>query len=214
MRTQGRGRLAVGIALVIVGLFATVAGAAIVALVGPDGAVGLPPTRFLGTGVALTLPQLDVPRLPAGQTIALDVEAQPSDASLFLGIARSADANAYLAGAPIDVIQQIDWPGAARTQQVVGSATPAPPADRPIWVVSAEGPAPSLHWRAEPGAWTLVVMRADAQPSLDVTLSGRVRIAALGPIGIGLLLLALAVLAVGIWLTARTAIARAGANAS
>ena len=79
-------------------------------------------------------------------------------------------------------------------------------------MVSAEGPAPSLHWRAEPGAWTLVVMRADAQPSLDVTLSGRVRIAALGPIGIGLLLVALAVLAVGIWLTARTAIARASAS--
>lgn len=209
MRSNGRGRLVLGIVMVILGVFATVAGVAIVALVGPDGSVGLSPTRFLGTGVALTLPQLDVPRLPAGQTIALDAQAEPSDVPLFLGIARSADVNAYLAGAPIDVIQQIDWPGAARTEHVEGSVTPAPPTGQQIWVVSAQGNAPSLHWVAAPGDWTLVVMRADAQPSLDVTLSGRLTISALGPIGIALLAVALAMLAVGIWLTVRAAIARA-----
>jgi hypothetical protein len=209
MRRNGRGRLVLGIVLVILGMFATVMGVAIVALVGPDGSVGLAPTRFLGTGVALTLPQLDIPRLPAGQTIRIDAEAQPSDVPLFLGIARTADANAYLAGAPIDVIQQIDWPGAARTEHVDGSATPAAPAAQPIWVVSAQGDAPSLHWDALPGAWTLVVMRADAQPSLDATLSGRVTISSLGPIGIALLVVAIALLAAGIWITARAAIARA-----
>ena len=208
MRRWGHGRLAVGIVLVILGLFATIAGVAIVVLVGPDGSVGLPPTRFLGTGVALTLPQVDVPSLPAGQTVVLDAGAAPSEVPLFMGIGPSTDVNAYLRGAPIDVIQQIDWPGAARTEPVSGSTIPPPPGGEPFWVISAQGDAPSLHWVAAPGDWTLVVMRADAQTSLDATLSGSVTIAALGPTGIALLLVALAILALGIWLTARAAIAR------
>jgi hypothetical protein len=205
---RGRGRLAVGIVLTILGVFATVAGVAVVVLVGPDGSIGLPPTRFLGTGVALTLPQLDVPRLPARQKLTLDAGAAPTGAPLFLGIASSADVDAYLRGAPIDVIQQIDWPGAARTEPVTGSRTPGPPSDQNFWVVSAQGTEPSLHWVAAPGDWTLVVMRADAQPALDVTLSGGVTIGALGPTGIVVLLAAVALLALGVTITVRAAIAR------
>jgi hypothetical protein len=208
VHTRGRGRLTLGIALVIVGLFATTAGVAIVALVGPDGSVGLAPTRFLGSGVALTLPQLDVPALPARQHVVLDARVEPTDTPVFLGIGPSDAVDAYLRDAPIDVIQQIDWPGAARTEAIAGTATPSPPAGRSFWVVRAEGTEPSLHWVAEPGAWTLVVMRADAQPSLDVTVSGRVTISALGPLGFVLLALAIVVLAIGIWVTVRAAIAR------
>lgn len=208
MRRGGRGRLVLGIALMLVGLFATVAGVAIVVLVGPDGSVGLRPTRLLSSGVALTLPQLDVPTLPAHQRIEIDVDAEPGDEPLFLGIGASSAVDAYLHGAPIDVIEQIDWPGAARTEAVAGKATPSPPAGEPFWIVRDEGTAPSLRWRAEPGDWTLVVMREDARTSIDVTLSGRVTIGALGPLGIVLMLLALAVLGLGVWITARAAIAR------
>jgi hypothetical protein len=208
VRRGGRGRLVLGIALVLVGLFATVAGVAIVVLVGPDGSVGLAPTRLLSTGVALTLPQLDVPNLPAHQRIELDVQAEPGDVPLFVGIGPSPAVDAYLRKAPIDVIEQIDWPGAARTETVPGTAAPPPPAGQTFWVVSDQGTAPQLHWRAEPGDWTLVVMRSDAQTSIDVTLSGRVTIRALGPAGIVLLVLALAVFGVGVWITVRAAKAR------
>src|SRR5262245_51207741 len=206
VRKGGRGRLVLGIALVIIGLFATVAGVAIVVLVGPDGSVGLRPPRLLGGGVALTLPQLDVPTLPAHQRVDLDVVAEPGDHPLFLGIGPSAEVDAYLRDAPIDVIEQIDWPGAARTETVAGTATPAPPSGELFWVVRDEGTAPSLHWRAEPGDWTLVVMREDAHTSIDVTLSGRVTVPALGPLGIVLLLLALGILGLGIWITVQTTV--------
>jgi hypothetical protein len=207
VRKGGRGRLVLGIALVLIGLFATVAGVAVVVLVGPDGSVGLRPTRLLSAGVALTLPQLDVPVLPAHQRVDLDVVAEPGDHQLFLGIGPSSEVDAYLRNAPIDVIEQIDWPGAARTEAVEGTATPAPPADQSFWVVHDEGTAPSLHWRAEPGDWTLVVMRTDARTSIDVTLSGEVTIRALGPLGIVLVLLALAVLGLGVWITVRATLA-------
>jgi hypothetical protein len=200
-----RGRLAVGVALVVVGTFATVAGAAIVALVGLDGSVGIAPTRFLGSGVALTLTEVDVPSLPGGRHPVLDATAAPGDVPLFVGIGRSDDVDAYLRGAPVDVIQQIDWPGAARTEPVAGTTTPPPPESTAIWVTSATGTAPSLHWVTQPGDWTLVVMRQDAQPSLDVTLSGEVTIPGLGPLGVALLALALAVLGLGVVLTVRGA---------
>jgi hypothetical protein len=208
VRRGGRGRLVLGIALVLVGLFATVAGVAIVVLVGPDGSVGLAPTRLLSSGVALTLPQLDVPSLPAHQRVDLDVQTAPGKVPLFVGIGRSAAVDAYLRHAPIDVIEQIDWPGAARTETVPGTATPAPPAGQSFWVVHDQGTAPQLHWRAEPGDWTLVVMRADAQTSIDVTLSGRVTIRALGPLGVAVLLLAVVVLGLGVWITVRAQKAR------
>ena len=200
-----RGRVAVGVTLLVVGIFATVAGAAIVTLVGLDGSVGIAPTRFLGTGVALTLPEVDVPALPGGRHPVLDASAAPGDVPLFVGVGRSEDVDAYLRGAPIDVIQQIDWPGAARTEPVPGAATPPPPESTAIWVVSATGTAPSLHWVTEPGDWTLVVMRRDGQPSLDVTLSGDVTIPGLGPLGVAVLAFAVAVLALGVWLTVRAA---------
>lgn len=200
--------MVLGITLIVVGLFATVAGLAVVVLLGPDGSVGLPPTRFLSTGVAITLPQLDVPRLPGGRPVVLDVEIQPAGTPIFIGVGPSVAVASYLADAPIDVIQQIDWPGAARTEPIRGSATPPPPNGEPFWVTSETGAAPRLHWQAEPGDWTLVIMRADAQPSVDVTLAGAVTIAVLGPIGIGLLGCALAVLGVGVWQTWRAASTR------
>ena len=124
-----RGRMVIGIGLVLIGLFATVAGVAIVLLVGPDGSVTLAPTRLLSDGHAVTLPQLDVPTLPAGQTVTLDVALSSSNPSqpLFVGVGPSGAVDAYLRDVPIDVIAQIDWPGAARTDAAPGTASPATP---------------------------------------------------------------------------------------
>ena len=199
--------MVLGIALVLAGLFATIAGFAIVVLVGPDGSVGLRATRLLGTGAAITLPQLDVPRLPGGEHVTLDVSLSAGNTAMFVGVGPTPAVDAYLRGVPIDVIQQIDWPGAARTEHVEGSATATQPDAQDFWIVQATGPAPSLRWEVPPGDWTLVIMRADAQTSIDTTAKGSVTIPALGPIGFALLAIALAVLALGGWITVRAAIA-------
>jgi hypothetical protein len=200
-----RVRIAIGVALVVLGLFATVAGVALVVLVGADGSVGLAPTRLVGSGYAITLPQLDVPNLPAGQHVRLDVALQPVDKSMFLGIGPTAAVNAYLDNVPIDVIEQIDQPGAARTSPVEGDAEPAAPDTQPFWAVTATGDAPSLSWTAQPGEWTLVVMTARPSRSVDVTASGSVTLPVLGPLGFVLLAIAVAVLAVGAWIVVRAA---------
>ena len=196
-------RIVFGIALVLVGLFATVAGLAIVLLVGPDGSVGIPPTRLLSSGYAVTLPQLNVPRLPGDEHLRLDVTVRSTDATLFVGVGPTPAVNAFLQGVPIDVIEQIDWPGAARTVPVEGKARPARPEAQPFWVVTDHGDAPEVHWEAVPGDWTLVVMNEDARRPVDVTAVGSVTLPALGPIGFILLAIALAVLGGGISLTVR-----------
>ena len=65
-------RIGIGVALVVLGLFATVGGVALVSLVGADGSIGLAPTRLIGSGYAITLPQVDVPSLPDGQHVRLE----------------------------------------------------------------------------------------------------------------------------------------------
>jgi hypothetical protein len=195
--------VAIGIALVVIGLFATVAGLAIVVLVGADGSVGIPSTRLLSSGFAVTLPQLNVPRLPGDERLRLDVTLQPGDRPLFVGVGPTPAVDAFLHGAPIDVIEQIDWPGAARTVVVDGSARPSRPEAQPFWVVMDRGDAPALHWDAVPGDWTLVVMNEDARRSVDVTVVGSVTLPALGPIGFVVLAIALLIFGGGVWLTIR-----------
>jgi hypothetical protein len=198
-------RIAIGVALVVVGLFATVAGVALVVLVGADGSVGIAPTRLIGGGYAITLPQLDVPTLPADQHITLDVALERTDSPLFLGIGPSNAVNAYLRDVPIDVIEQIDQPGAARTSSVSGDALPASPESQPFWAITATGDAPSISWATQPGAWTLVVMATPPRRSLDVTATGSVTMPILGPLGFVLLAIAVSVLAVGAWIVVRAA---------
>lgn len=200
-----RVRLVIGIVAVVVGVFATVGGLAIVLLVGPDGSVGIRPTRLLSGGYAVTLPQLRVPRLPGDRQVTLDVSLQPTDTPLFVGVGPSSAVDAYLRDVPIDVIEQIDWPGAARTVAQEGDARPASPGDQPFWIVTARGAAPSLRWEAVPGDWTLVVMNATATRTVDGTVTGSVTVPGLGPAGFVLLAIALAILGAGIWITARAA---------
>jgi hypothetical protein len=199
-----RVKIAIGVALVVLGVFATVAGAALVVLVGPDGSVGLS-TRLIGDGYAVTLPQLDVPRLPDGQHVRFRIALEPGSTPMFLGIGPTSAVDAYLRGVPIDVVDQLDQPGAARTSSVPGTNAPAPPAVQPFWVVTATGAGPSLDWSAQPGAWTLVVMAAQPQRSVNVTASGSVTIPILGPLGFVVLGIALGVLGLGVWITVRAA---------
>ena len=207
-----RVRIAIGVALVVVGLFATVAGVALVVLVGADGSVGIAPTRLIGTGYAITLPQLDVPSLPGGAHVRLDVSLTPGDRAMFLGIGPTAAVNAYLHDVPIDVIEQIDQPGAASTSPVNGTAQPAAPEAQPFWAITATGDAPSISWTAQPGEWTLVVMSTPPRRPVNVTASGSVTLPILGPLGFVLLAIAVAVLGAGAWMIVRAARARKSAS--
>ena len=78
-------------------------------------------------GYAVTLPQFDVPSLPGGHPSALDVSL-PRERAADVHRGRPVPrVNAYLRDVPIDVIEQIDRPGAASTSPVDRPAPRAAP---------------------------------------------------------------------------------------
>ena len=198
-------KLGIGIPTLLIGLFMTLGGIALLVLVGSDGTFALPATRAATNGHALVLETLDVgENFPTSGSFAatVGVTVAGTDGDVFVGIGPATDVARYLHGVQIDRIVQVDWPGGMRTEPASkGTRTPDPPEQQSFWVAKDRGTTASLQWPLTGGDWTLVIMNADASSDVSVTASGTLRMTALGPIGIGLLVLGLAMLVGGILLT-------------
>ena len=109
-----------------------------------------------------------------------------SDRPVFVGIAASADAEAYLAGISHEVVTGLD--GGHDQVPHPGAAPDGAPADAGIWVASTSGTGTKqLTWRLRDGDWTLVVMNSDGSPDVASRLSVGARLQGLGWIGGGIL---------------------------
>ena len=116
----------------------------------------------------------------------------PAGQEIFIGVARTADAAAYLAGvehATLEDIEGVDSDPVYRDND--GGAPDVPPGDASladIWVASASGAGEQqLTWDSESGDWTIVLMNADgtADVAADVAIGAEVPI--LWAVVIGLL---------------------------
>ncbi|HEY0775596.1 MAG TPA: DUF4389 domain-containing protein, partial [Nocardioidaceae bacterium] len=125
------------------------------------------------------------------QALLGDVALRAQGNDLFVGVARSADAEAYLAGVEHTTLVDIRGVGETRTPVYEDSAGGAPavgPQQSDIWVASASGTGEQeLSWAPEAGDWTLVLMNADASPGVaaDVSVGAEARV--LGWVALGLL---------------------------
>jgi hypothetical protein len=87
-------------------------------------------------------------------------------APLFVGIARSADVDRYLAGVSHTLISDF-FEGKAKL--IGGSKPRSTPGTQHLWVASSTGPGTrSLVWSPRKGTWAVVVMNADARPGIGV----------------------------------------------
>lgn len=199
-------KLGFGIPMVLLGLFTTIGGVALMVLVGPDGTFSLPDTHAASNGYALTFDSISVRgNLPThgslATTIRLDMRSNDG-AGVFVGIGPTGQVARYLAGVPVDQVIQVNWPGGVRTEAVPGSRAPEPPGDQMFWAASDSGSGSrSVSWTLTSGDWTIVVMNADGSRGLDVNGSGSVTLKLLGPVSVGLLVLGLALLVGGALLT-------------
>jgi hypothetical protein len=119
---------------------------------------------------------------------------------VFVGIARTDDVAAYLAGVSHSTVEDIDYePFEASYRREPGVRAPAVPGSERIWAASAAGAgSQSLEWEAEDGDWSVVVMNADGSRGVQADVSAGAKLpfldeAGWSAIGSGTLLLLTAV---------------------
>jgi hypothetical protein len=198
-------KLGFGIPLVLLGLFATLGGVALMVLVGPDGTFTLPQTHASSSGNALLFDAIYIRgNLPASGNLSttVTISAHSSEHPIFIGVGPSSRVATYLHGVSFDRVVQVNWPGGVRTENTPGSRTPPPPGDQAFWEAMDEGTGErSVRWTVSDGDWSIVVMNEDGSRGLDVFGSVEVKLPILGPASVILLIVAILMLVGGIALT-------------
>lgn len=156
--------------------------------------------RYASDGRAIVSGSLDADGIPNWLVAKARVGAVSADGRpLFVGVARRADVDRYLAGVAHSTIEDVNFsPFAATYSSVDGAAVPARPAAQTIWARSTTGTGKqSVSWNLRKGTWRVVVMNADGSPGVAadakvaVSFRGALPIA-LSAIAAGLLLAAAA----------------------
>jgi hypothetical protein len=165
--------------LALFGVVAAIAGILTFAFLGSDGTVTTgkhdvsTPTHALVSDVA-EIDGLDTANDVIGNTQVRLTADGTGGKGVFVGVARKADVDRYLAGTQIDRVTDVTLdPFRLDRKRIEGSATPAPPARQSFWVASATGTdKASLKWKVHDGDYRFVVMNADG--SRHVAADGNV----------------------------------------
>jgi hypothetical protein len=205
-KTEGRGPSATTVVAMVVASIALLAGVGMVLTGGAvlaldafarddDGYLTSPSEDFESEGFAVTAEEIDLSTDPAdwapeellGTTriTAESADGQP----LFLGVAPSVKADAYLDGVSHSELDEIQN-GGPQYEERAGARKPYLPARSDIWVAQASGTGQqTLDWDAESGIWSIVVMNEDASPGVAFEAKAGVELDWLVWAGLGLLLL-------------------------
>lgn len=128
-------------------------------------------------------------------TVRVRVTQQVADAPVFVGMAPTGLANAYLSGV---AHTRADGPG-PRGEFFTGGEPPVPPEEAGIWSESASGTGEvEFEWTPQSGNWTLVVMNADASRGVDATMRVAATLPWMTGLAIGLIIAGVLALAVAI----------------
>lgn len=159
-----------------------------------DGYYSADPQRLSTPTAALTAEGLDLGDVRGSDELldAIDARvrvraARADGGPVFVGIAREADLDRFLAGVAHEQVRDIDHDEVI-SDRAVGRARAPVPGTRDIWVAQASGPGTrTLRWDATGGRWAAVVMNADGSPGVVADVTVAARTGALLPIGLGLL---------------------------
>jgi hypothetical protein len=130
----------------------------------------------------------------------VQVRATSADAArpVFIGIGRSDQVAAYLAGSPYEIVTDFSS-DAVQYRTHAGTAAPTPPTDASIWTAQVSGlGTQTLTWPVTSGDWTIVVMNADASQGVSAASGLGATVPGLLGVAIGLLAGGVIFLAVGV----------------
>jgi hypothetical protein len=125
---------------------------------------------------------------------------------VFVGVARKADVDSYLAGVEIDRVTDIDDDAfgigsgdgfALDKTHMSGAAHPKPPATQSFWVAKSTGSTANLDWKVRDGNYRLVIMNADGSRGVQTQSQFELEVPHLGTIAIVALILGLVVIGGG-----------------
>jgi hypothetical protein len=157
--------------------------------------------RYAASGRAIVSGSLDADGIPNWLVAKARITASSDDGRpLFVGVARTADVDRYLAGVAHSTVEDVNFgPFDATYSTTGGTVVPPLPASQTFWAKSGTRTA---SWKIRNGQWRVVVMNADASPrvvadaKVGVTIRGALPIA-FSLLGVGLALAAAAV-AIGV----------------
>lgn len=118
--------------------------------------------------------------VPSSWLSTVQVNASPiGDSPVFVGIGPESQVESYLKSVATTDITEIESdPSDVANPANEGQISPAPPSEQTFWATSSEGTgSQSVVWDLEPGQWTVVIMNADADPSVAVEASAGARTA-------------------------------------
>ena len=188
-----RVKLWIGIPLLVIGAIGLLLGIVLLAVLGPGGRLELPSVGIRSAGAALVLDE----RVAVGELSwsdgglgdlgsSLEVRAASSGGDVFVGVASAADADAYLAGVPIERVNALEFPGVLSTTEVPGTAEATPPGEETFWLAADEGPGSRVIRRPlGAGDRWIVVMNADGSSGLDVRTAITLEVPPLGGASVG-----------------------------
>lgn len=121
--------------------------------------------------------------------VRLRAEGAGETDEVFVGIARTDDVEAYLAGAAHSIVDELDGREVVYREED-GAASVVPPDDAAIWAASTSGVGEQeLTWEARGGRWSVVVMNADGSPDVAADVEVGARSDAVTPIAVTLIVL-------------------------
>jgi Domain of unknown function (DUF4389) len=157
---------------------------------GDDGYL-MTPTETLSTGTHALLSEtvrteLDGPDLVYWSDFLGTLKLRSESAEpVFVGIGPAAAVDRYLAGVPLE---RVDDLYDERGTVFGGGATPAPPGQQDFWVATSRGAGEqALRWDVQDGSWRVVVMNVDASRGVRADMSVGARLPDLNWLGLGLL---------------------------
>jgi hypothetical protein len=126
-----------------------------------------------------------------------------SDAPVLIGIGPTADVTDYLNGVAYDEVTNITWGSSGSVQYSTheGTSSPASPGQQSFWTAQQQGSGTqTLEWHIQAGDWTAVLMNADGSAPVAMSVKLGVHLGFLFPLGLGLTIGGVVLLAVGIFL--------------
>jgi hypothetical protein len=197
--------IVIGVILFVLGAIAAAGGGALMALFGSDSTLTSHDNRVTTHTSALVVAMNDIKDTNGFASSAGDptlrVTVRGVEQPVFVGIGPAAAVDQYLAGVPFDKVTDFDVePFRLQTARQNGNGTAqlAPPQAQTFWTVRSGGVTASVSWKITDGSYRLVLINADASPSVTGDGTFSLRVPHLFPIGLTLLIAGSVVALIGI----------------